>query len=200
MEKLIFKPITNDIDTALFLDKVENYSGVRLPMQYARNSKIVGAFLHEKLVAGYMLVTQPEFRSLMFVPDESKRDLNFFDKDPYEMMEVNGLWIGPSLKTPGLQVKVWMNLIKELFLCRKKYVLLMRDVRNTSMERFLNMANPETLFAGAPLVMAGERTHSEIHVSFTTRWKIVLNAHKYFLELRSRRQRAKISARQRALA
>lgn len=200
MEKITFKTIESVSDTALYLDKVENYTGVRLPLLYANNSKIVGVFLHDKLVAGYMLVTNPNFRSLRFVPDSIKQKESFFLKDQYEMMEVNGLWIGPTLKKPSLQMKVWINMVKDIFLCRKKYVLLMRDIRNKNMERFMSMANPTHLYEGSPLLMAGENTHNEIQVSYATRWNIVLNAHKYWLELRNRQRRAEQFEKQRDYA
>jgi len=46
--------------------------------------------------------------------------------------------------------------------------------------------------------MAGENTHNEIQVSYTTRWKIVLNIHKYMWELRNRNRRADQFAKHRA--
>ena len=74
----------------------------------------------------------------------------------------------------------------------------MHDSRNKNMERFLDMANPEKLYAGSPLPMAGESTHRKIQVSYTTRWSIVLNIPKYLLELRRRQLRAGQFDRERA--
>ena len=127
MEKLVFKPLTTKEEIDTYLDKVEHYSGVRLPYSYALSCNIVGVFLQNRLAAGYMLVTKPTFRSLMFVPDEVKKEHSFFKNDDFEMMEVNGLWIGPSLKTPNLQLRVWSKLILDIFRSRKKFVLLMRN-------------------------------------------------------------------------
>jgi hypothetical protein len=196
MDKIIFKTLNSKKETGLVLEKIEMYSGVRLPLNYAKDSKIVGAFLHNQLVASYMLVTKPNYRSVMFVPDETKESNTFFKKDQYDFMEVNGLWISPALKTPSLQVRIWMNLIKDIFFCKKKYILLMRNKKNRSMERFLNMANPSILFEGSPLKMAGQSTYDEIQVSFTSRWKILLNFHKYFMEFRNRQRRAENFATQ----
>lgn len=199
MDKLIFRILKSNADIELVLEKIENYSGIRLPEVYASNSKIVGVFLHDQLAACYMLVTKPAFRSLIFVPDSIKRNDGFFSTDDFEMMEVNGLWIGPALKKPRQQLRVWMHLIKDIFMCRKKFVLLMRDVRNRNMERFMNMANPHILYEGAPQLMADDITHSKIQVSYTTRWKIVLNVHKYLAELIQRQRRAAAYTRQREL-
>lgn len=198
MEKLEIRTITTKSDLTLVLDKIEGYSGVRLSESYASQGKVVGIFLRDRLAACYMLITKPNFRSLLFVPDSEKRTNSFFNNDKYEMMEVNGLWIGPALKTPELQIRVWMELIKDIFMSRKKYVLLMRDKRNKNMERFMNMALPHNLYEGSPQLMAGETTHNEIQVSYTTRWKIVLNIHKYFWELRNRKVRASQFGKQRA--
>ncbi len=190
MNKLIFRTITDDQGIEEVINKVENYSGVRLPLAYAKRNKVVGAFLHEQLVAGYMIVTKPDFRSLMFVPDELKSTSQIGDLDSYDMMEVNGLWLGPAVKTPMMQAKVWFNLIKDIFLAKKNYVLLMQDSRNKNMERFLSMANPTMLYSGPPMLMAGDDSHKSINVGYTTRWSIVLNTPKYIAEFRSRMKRA----------
>lgn len=197
MEALTFKTVTEQSEIDIVLERIEGYSGVRLPISYVSQGRIVGAFLHNRLVACYILVTKPDFRSLMFVPNEIKSSSKFFKNDSYEMMEVNGLWISPALKTPALQVRVWLQLIKDIFLSKKKYVLLMRDSRTRSMERFFGMAAPVSLYSGPPMLMSGQRTHNEIQVSYTTRWNIVLNIHKYLRELRDRNRRAELYAKQR---
>lgn len=197
MEKLEFKTIKSADDIGLFLEKVEGYTNVKLPFEYAAKSKIVGVYSANKLVAGYMIVTQPTFRSLLFVPDKIRTSHEFFNNEHFEMMEVNGLWIGPALKTPSQQLRVWFKLVTDIFLSRKNYVLLMRDARNKTMDRFLSMAHPTKIYAGAPLLMSGQTTHSEIEVSYTTRWKIVLNFHKYFIELLRRQKRANLFAKSR---
>lgn len=190
MQKLIFRDLKDRADIDCYLDKVEYFSGVRLPEDYVSRSRVVGVFLHERLVAGYMLVTQPGFRSLMFVPTAAKQSYPVASKNVYEMMEVNGLWIGPALRTPKLQISVWAHLIKDIFFCRKKYVLLLRNSKNSNMKRFTDMADPVSIYEGQPQLMSGEKTHDHIHVSYTTRWKIVLNAHRYYKEYLERMRRA----------
>lgn len=190
MEKLEFRTITNENDTELVLDKIESNLGVRLPRDYANRSKIVGVFLRNQLSACYMLITDPAFRSLLFVPDQVRDENTFFRNESFEMMEVNGLWIGPALRNPRMQLKVWAHLIMDIFMSKKRYVLLMQNSNNKCMERFMNMANPTRIYEGEPLARAGETTHKAIRVSFTTRWSIVLNAPKYLNELFQRQQRA----------
>ena len=65
------------------------------------------------------------------------------------------------------------------------------------MEKLLGMANPEKLFCGAPNLMAGEQTHESIEVGFTTRWSILLNSHKYLMELYRRQRKAAQFSKQR---
>ncbi|HJO11069.1 MAG: hypothetical protein QGG67_16370 [Gammaproteobacteria bacterium] len=200
MEKLKFRTISSNQETNLFLKKIENHTEVRLPLNYATNGKIVGVFIHKQLVAGYMLITKPGFRSLLFVPEKIKNSHRLFLKDQYEMMEVNGLWISPTVKTPHMQYKIWINLVKDIFFSRKKYLLLMCDANNKTIEHIHSLTSPEPLYEGKPNIMAGEKTHTSIRVSYTTRWNIVLNIPKYWMELKSRERRAKESARQRDLA
>ena len=190
MQNLEFRTITDKDGIENVLDKVERYSGVRLPTEYANKNKVVGAFLQEKLVATYMVITKPNFRSLMFVSGDNWKQTNLSVTDDYDMMEINGLWISPALKTPLMQARIWAHLIKDIFMSKKKYVLLMRDSRNKIMERFLNMANPTTLYDGPPMLMAGATSHAMIQVSFTTRWNIILNSYKYVSEIRNRMKRA----------
>jgi hypothetical protein len=191
MESLAFREIFGEPEVEIFLSRFQDYVGVKLPNDYAKNSKIVGAFLHGRMVAGYMLVLSPPFRSLLFVPDKVKHSDPFFSKSPYEMMEINGLWISSSLRSPKLQMSVWFHLVSNIFLSKKKYVLLLRDSRNKTMGRLLGLAKPKVLYDGAPLLMAGEQTHSRIQLSYTSRWNILINSYKYWLELRRRRGRAK---------
>tara|TARA_B110000858_G_scaffold197565_1_gene259672 strand:+ start:6214 stop:6849 length:636 start_codon:yes stop_codon:yes gene_type:complete len=192
MEKLTFKTITTQEETELVLQKVESNLGVRLPDEYARNSKLVGVFLQGQLSACYMLVTRPNFRSLLFIPDHIKKSIELLQNDQFEMMEVNGLWIGPSLKNPVMQLRVWSHLILDIFMSKKRFVLLMQNSNNKCMERFMSMATPQHIYEGEPLVMAGEKTHKTIRVSFTTRWSIVLSAPKYLKELLQRQKRAHV--------
>ena len=149
-----------------------------------------------QLASIYMLVTEPEFRSISFIPDEIKKTNPFFNEDQYNMVEINGLWISPSLKTPMLQVSVWGHLIKDIFLCKKKHVLLMRNSKTKSMERFLNMVNPEILYEGEPNQMSGQKTHQMIEISHSTRWSIILNTPKYIQEFYQRKRRSALHEKQ----
>jgi hypothetical protein len=49
-------------------------------------------------------------------------------------------------------------------------------------------------------MMSGNKTHDEIQMSYTTRWSLVLNISKYWIELKNRERRAKLSVKQRELA
>jgi len=199
MEKIRFETIKEKHQVEQFLDKILNYTGVMLPVTYANSSKIVGVFAQNKLVAGYMLVTKPGFRSLLFVPDKIKKSNSFFDNDQYEMMEVNGLWMGPSVKSPKLQFKIWLHLIKDIFQSRKKYLLLMSNSRNKNIEYLHSLSNPDTLYEGAPQLMVGDASYSNIRVSYTTRWKLVLNVPKYWFEHKNRQRRAQSNSKTRTL-
>ena len=119
MTKLVFKQLTQENEIDIALDRIEHYSNVRLPSEYVRRCNITGGFYNGQLASIYMLVTEPAFRSISFIPDEIKKTNPFFNEDQYNMVEINGLWISPSLKTPMLQVSVWGHLIKDIFLCKK---------------------------------------------------------------------------------
>jgi hypothetical protein len=191
MEKLAFKRLETESEINSYLDKFENCVDVRLPIDYANNSNIVGVFLHDRLVGGYMIVTGPNFRSLLFIPDSIKNQNPFFQHELYEMMEVNGVWIGPAIKTAKQQFTVWMHIIRDIFLTKKKFVLLMGDARNKNISQIHNMTSPVKLYEGPPNLMIGDNSHQVIRVSYSTRWNMLKGLHKYWSEYKSRELRPK---------
>ena len=67
MEAIKFRTLKTDSEVEFFLGRFESYVGVKLPYDYAQRSKFVAGFKGDEMVAGYMLVTKPDFRSLMLV-------------------------------------------------------------------------------------------------------------------------------------
>ncbi len=190
MEAIKFKTLSKESEIDLYLSKFEGFVGVRLPHDYSLRSTIVGAFKGDDMIGGYMLVTKPQFRSLMFVPDQVKEQGRFFKNDQYEMMEVNGVWLSAAVKSAADQYRFWMKMILDIFMARKKYILLMADLRNANVRNIHGMTNPELLYEGPPMLMAGARSHSSIRVSYTTRWQMILNMPRYFMEYRNRERRS----------
>lgn len=190
MEAITFKTLTEEKDINEYLERFEGYVRVKLPYDYTQRSRIVAAYRGDRIVAGYMLVTRPEFRSLMFVPDEVREQHDFFRNDQYEMMEVNGLWIGAGVRKASEQFRIWLHMLRDVFLCRKKYVLLMADVRNTNIRKIHSLMGSREIYQGPPMQMAGTRTHSMIRVGYTTRWSLVFNFPKYLSEYRHRAEKA----------
>lgn len=198
MEAIKFKTLTNDQDIDVFLSRFESYVGVKLPYDYAQRSTFVAGFKGEEMVGGYMLVTKPEFRSLMFVPDAVRAEHEFFRNDSYDMMEINGVWMSASLKTAAEQFGIWLRLILDAFKCRKQYVLLMANQRNLNIRHVHAMTGAKDIYEGEPMLMAGEKSHSTIRVSYTTRWSLLLNVPRYWLEYKSRERRFHRRLKQRA--
>jgi hypothetical protein len=189
MEAIKFRTLKTDSEVEFFLGRFESYVGVKLPYDYAQRSKFVAGFKGEEMVAGYMLVTKPDFRSLMFVPDQVKRDHDFFRNDSYDMMEINGVWMSASLKTASEQFSVWVKLILDAFKCRKQFVLLMANQRNINIRHVHAMTGAQDIYEGEPMLMSGEKSHSTIRVSYTTRWSLLINLPRYWLEYKSRERR-----------
>jgi len=190
METIKFKTLSKESEIDMYLSKFEGFVGVRLPYDYSMRSTIVGAFKGDDMIGGYMLVTKPQFRSLMFVPDQVKQEGKFFKNDQYEMMEVNGVWISAAVKSASDQYRFWMKMLADVFMARKKYILLMADLRNANVRNIHSMTNPELLYEGPPMLMAGAQSHSTIRVSYTTRWQMILNMPRYFMEYRNRERRS----------
>ena len=195
MAKVTFNTVINDNELDKFLSMTEHHSGVRLPLAYAKNAKVVGAYVNGHLAGGYMLVTRPEFRTLMFVPDRCKRWNPFVENSPYDMLEVNALWVGPAIKTPRMQLRFWTALVFDIFFARKHYLLLMSNAKNRTIQYIHQMTNPTIIYEGAPQLPSGYSSHAEIRVAYTTRWSIMLNFPRYLSEIHSRNMRIR-AARQ----
>jgi hypothetical protein len=78
MDKFTFRKISKRCEIGNFLSLATHHSGVRLPSAYAERATIYGAFVGDYLAGGYMLITKPDYRTLMFVPDKLKREHAFF--------------------------------------------------------------------------------------------------------------------------
>lgn len=200
MEAIKFKTLTKESEIETYLKKFEGFVGVKLPYDYAMRSEIIGVFRGAEMVGGYMIVTKPGYRSLMFVPDAVKNSHSFFQNDQYEMMEVNGVWISGSVKSAYENYRIWFHLLKDMFFARKQYVLLMADLRNGNVRNLHSLLNPEVLYEGPPMLMAGTTSHSSIRVSVTTRWQILFNLPKYYLAYRDRARRSSERAKVRAFS
>lgn len=189
MEKVVFRTISETEEVEHFLSIFKRHVGIKLPADYVLNSQIVGGFLHDKLVAGYMLVTTPPFRSSLFVPDSVKTWHSFFKNDPYDMMEVNGVWISPALKSAKQQFSVWTHILKDIFFCKKKYILLMRDARNRNIDHIHNLTKPVQIYRGNPWLTTDQYSHNEVNICYTTRWNLLFGLHRYWREYNNRRSR-----------
>ncbi len=195
MEKLVFRTISEVSEIEFFLDRFCNLVGVRLPTHYALDNRVVGVFLRDKLVGGYLIITTPPFRAALFVPDSIKASNPFFKIDTYDVMEVNGVWISPALKSAKQQFAVWKHILIDIFTCKKKFVLLMRDARNKNIHHIHQLTNPIQIYRGKPSLTSDQSTHDEINISYTTRWKLVLGLHSYWKEYRYRENRQRLKAK-----
>ena len=200
MVAIQFRTLKTQEEINAYLEKFEGYVGVRLPYDYSARSTIVGVFQGDEMVAGYMLVTKPDFRSLMFVPDMVKERNAFFKNDQFEMMEVNGVWISAAIKSATTQYRIWTRMMWDVFSARKKYILLMADLKNTNIKKIHDLTSPAVLYEGAPMLMAGCKSHSSIRVAYTTRWQMILNLPRYYLTYKSRQRKSQSRSKQRAYA
>ena len=200
MGAIKFRTLVTESEIETYLNKFEGYVGVKLPYDYSMRSEIIAAFMGDEMIAGYMLVTKPEFRSLMFVPDSVKNENKFFKNDKYDMMEVNGVWISAAVKSAAIQYRIWIKMMWDVFAARKTFILLMADLRNANIKNIHDLTAPELLYEGAPMLMAGNKSHNNIRVSYTTRWQIILNLPRYWMTYKARERKSATRSKQRAFA
>ena len=148
---------------------------MRLPTAYAAQGTVVGFYNdQQQLVGGYMLITEPGFRSLLALPHHVKREDRFFKHNlPAEMMEVNGLWLHRRYTIGAPSVFFWRTLLQDMIACRKPYVLLMRDSRNVGVGKTHDQLHPTRIYAGLSQPAPGMKTHHEIVLAYTTRARLM---------------------------
>lgn len=200
MEAIKFRTLETDQEIDFFINRFESYVGVKLPYDYSQRSEVIAGFKGSDMVCGYMLVTEPSYRSLMFIPDDVKNTHPFFKNDSYDMMEINGVWISASLKEISEHFRVWMRMVWDILKCRKQYILLMANKRNTNIRNVHAMTGATDLYEGEPMLMAGVNSHASIRVSYTTRWAFLMNLPRYWLEYKRRERRSGRRIKQRVYA
>ncbi len=68
-------------------------------------------------------------------------------------------------------------------------MLLMANQRNINIRHIHAMTGVQDIYVGEPMLMSGEKNHSTIRVSYTTRWSLLMNLPRYWLEYKSREHR-----------
>lgn len=200
--KLKIRELDDDIEVEKFLVKFKDNIGVKLSLSYSKQGKVFGAYVDNQLVGGFMVITEPSYRSLMFVPDHVK------DEDPIlksnsirDFVEVNGFWIENRYRATNLSTKIWLSIRKEVLRANKTYLLLMYNAENKGLAKIYANMKPKRIYLGPARVMANQVTHNNIAVCavhrtdfiFTPLRGIGIIFRRFFLDRRIKRKSAALS-------
>ncbi len=107
-----FRNLDSENDINSFIGGFQRETGFSLDKNYLRQGQIVGMFSREgQLVGGYCLITEPAFRSLMFLPENLKQNVT---RKLKKVAEVNGVFINKELRKQGASMTLWNNIGKTI--------------------------------------------------------------------------------------
>ena len=98
-----------------FKTKYESISGLELPYEYLRNSKVYIFKRNQEIIGGYILGKSTPLRTVdLFISSDNQMSLNsLFSKEKY--CEVCCFWISRKFrKSPYLNAKFWLSMANEV--------------------------------------------------------------------------------------
>lgn len=180
------KELTDPLAIEKYVERFAELVGVRIPAEYLQRGTIYGCFdTDNRLVGGYTLVTTPPYRGIVFLPDEIRSGHWLFDSVSLNnVLEVNGLWLERNVRmsAPDWYSFLW-KLVHSLGQTRKRYILVWYNNLNKHLRRFYGRMQKEVIYTGCSQPNGAERTHPEICVAYTTRWKLYCSLLKHLPKL-----------------
>ncbi len=166
--QLTIRNIVSDDEKEIFLDHFEHSVGVRVPRAYLDQGRIVGYFSDDgEMLGGYALIMEPGFRSLLFIPDQVKKNSAFLRENTLEsFLEVNCAWLSPKVKSNMDAIRFWMHMRREILACNRTYLLVMYNRKVRYLATFYARLNPRKIYEGPTELKPGEQGHDEVFVGY----------------------------------
>lgn len=160
------KPITN---YAEYIDAVEATIGVRLPRAYLAQGRSIGLTQHERLLGGFTVITEAPFRSLLQMPERPRGIIEAsLLRLGRRVVEANGLFLRPQVRTPSTIVCFWRGLVDELRRVDATYVLFSYSASSKKLARFYAPVRPLSLYCGPVRAIVGMSAPDVERVCLTT--------------------------------
>ena len=121
-----------------FLDKKD------LSLDYLQKGRCFGLFAEDDLLGGYCLVYEPLYQ-MYTIQQIPKADRQFDDEDPFNYIEVVGLFSFSDKYTN----KILRHLALRILLHKASYVVYSYLASDTKTEEYCRVGNPLRLYSGA---------------------------------------------------
>lgn len=131
-----------------YLHKAENFLGINFPRSYVERATVLTLVDQlGEMLGGALVVTEPEYRSLLSIPSSAGDWTAQFTCDT-DVAEINGVWLSPEVRTPILPVTFWRQFINHLLTLPKHRFLFTYDHSNKQMRKITGWLRYDVLYSG----------------------------------------------------
>jgi hypothetical protein len=144
-----------------YQQKTAEILGIDLPKEYYDRSLIlILVDQADRMCGGALLVMQPEFRSLLSIPEATGNTALLLGAAD-DVAEINGVWLSPGVKAPILGVTFWRQLLTFLQTLDKRRFLFTFDRSNKQMRKITSWLRYDVLFSGPTRQLPGMKQPTE---------------------------------------
>ncbi|MBL8854925.1 MAG: hypothetical protein JNK57_13245 [Planctomycetaceae bacterium] len=144
-----------------YQQKTAEILGIDFPNEYYDRSLILTLVdQSDRMCGGALLVLQPEFRSLLSIPNATgNATLQLGSAE--DIAEINGVWLSPGVKAPILGVTFWRQLLAFLQTLDKRRFLFTFDRSNKQMRKITSWLRYDVLYSGPTRQLPGMKQPTE---------------------------------------
>jgi hypothetical protein len=144
-----------------YLQKAEKFLGIDFPRSYVQRATVLTLVDQlGEMLGGALVVTEPEYRSLLSIPPTAVDWTAQFTCDS-DVAEINGVWLSPEVRTPILPVTFWRQFINHLLTLPKHRFLFTYDHSNKQMRKITGWLRYDVLYSGLTEQLPGMQHPSQ---------------------------------------
>lgn len=156
MKSMTLKKLREEKDFLLYQEAVGRYVKLDLPLDYLKRGHAYGYFTSDgQLMGGVTLVTEGPLRALESIPSVHLRE----HLAGQAFMEVNGLWLSPTLSSKRDSSRFWRTLlclmIKTMVLYRKRELCYAYSLNKKKLQKIYSLMGPRVLYKGEVVALPG---------------------------------------------
>ncbi|MBT3980848.1 MAG: hypothetical protein HOE90_05800 [Bacteriovoracaceae bacterium] len=167
-----FVELTSEKEINTYREMTSVQVDVLFPIEYLKRSRVVVWMDHEGVIkGGFVIVTKPPFRVLESIP---QRVRNHLDVEPFECVEVTGLWLHHSLENKRDSARFWLKLYREVWSMKKENIIYAYDIKKKKLKNIYQKGKPEVLYKGITIRLQGMKTSEVESVEMVRRKNVLL--------------------------
>lgn len=159
---MIRRKITEDFTLRLYKKRFDALSKQTIDFAYLQQSDVYGFFLQGKLVAGFVIRTEPEFYHLSLL-DQANISTHGITVQQESFCEIAGLWIAPHINKSMFRTHFYLTCIADALQTGKELILGGSPVRSLVANH--QVCLPYTLYQGQI-----DESQQYWNIYYGTRW------------------------------